>query len=447
MELRDIVRAVRRRRVVVLITVTLVVGVTLGALWTTKVRYRSTVVVSVSPSAASGVSVYEIEYLLPSLAAEASTSTTVEAAVGSLPVSLATRARNSDLMASAEPVTGTSLVRLVVEAGDPGVTAPVANALAEQLVTTETTRRQLEVRAIDTATGLGQSSSRLPLLGAGVVLSLIAGVFAALLAQAYAPLFSDGDDLRRRLGVRVLGNLPATRWLARESDCLLDTTSRLATVPMPARMAAALERASAELDILTRSHDVRTVVVTSLLPREGTTTVAAALATGLAKAGVPTVAVDADLRHAACLQARSGEALGWTVETGIDDMAVRPTSNLRLTVVPRGESRDHPAGLTGRRLPDLLTQLPGQVVLLDTASLATAAETRLAASVADAAVLVVDARKRTVAEVDEALAQLADAGVPIVTVVVNRQRSRRALRPLPARAHAASAVPGRLPHL
>jgi capsular exopolysaccharide synthesis family protein len=206
----------------------------------------------------------------------------------------------------------------------------------------------------------------------GCFLGLLLGVGLALLLERFDRRIRDCAELEDAYGVGVLGAVPFNRAIARPGVEPRSRASREAFGSLRAR-----------LRYSSPDHDVRSLLITSALPREGKTTIAInlAIAEGVAN-NTRTVLVEADLRHPK-LAARLGLAAGpglteiLTRSTNLDAVIqrvqVRDAGPDNLTtagfsVITAGARPPNPIDLLdSRSMVDLLTALSEQfdLIILD----------------------------------------------------------------------------------
>jgi capsular exopolysaccharide synthesis family protein len=173
----------------------------------------------------------------------------------------------------------------------------------------------------------------------------------------------------------------------------------------------------------------RLIAITSPLPGNGKSTVVAALADALAINGSEVLAVDADLR-------KPSLGLEFGIEAAHEGLAEMllgehepgpyilstPVHSVQLLPGGRVGADFAVAHATSRRLPEALNELRSRadVILIDTAPVALAAETSIITSVVDDVILVVDARDLRREALEDTRDQLARAGAKVLGVVLNR---------------------------
>lgn len=146
-------------------------------------------------------------------------------------------------------------------------------------------------------------------------------------------------------------------------------------------------------------HGPRSILVTSSLPGEGKSTVAANLAIAVARSGAEQVLlIDGDLRNPSLarlfgLRAAAGLADYLRGEAGLENLLL-PTHLAGLSLLPAGRAAPEAAALLGsERMRALLAavSLPQRLVVLDSPPLLLAADPAVLSSQVDAVLLVVRA--------------------------------------------------------
>lgn len=170
------------------------------------------------------------------------------------------------------------------------------------------------------------------------------------------------------------------------------------------------------------------LLVTSSVPGEGKSTIAANLALSLAERGKKTVLVDLDLRNPSVAkvlgletQAKAGMA---EVLLGTCSVlqAVQKIPEWGLFLLPGGAAQADPAALfNGKKLESVLNELEKQFdyVILDTSPAAMLADASAVARCADGAVYVVKQDYARIERITEGLDMLTFARVPVLGAILN----------------------------
>jgi polysaccharide biosynthesis transport protein len=276
----------------------------------------------------------------------------------------------------------------------------------EQELTSIEALQTSSARLVDPAvrtTKIGSQKVRNGLIG--LALGLVLGLMLAFLRDALDTRVRSLETIRKRLGLLLLGSLPAPpRRLAR-ADRLVMTEAPMSHEAEPFRSLRA------SLDFANADARARTIMVTSAVDAEGKSTTVGNLAVALARAGRHVVLVDFDLRSPYIhrlfdLPERPGLIDIELGNTSLED-ALRPVAlaeqdstaedrNLptrrggRLEVLPAGHPIKDPDGaelevaITIERLRDR-----ADVVLIDAAPLLPVGDTIALSAYVDAIILVV----------------------------------------------------------
>jgi succinoglycan biosynthesis transport protein ExoP len=258
----------------------------------------------------------------------------------------------------------------------------------------------------------------------GVVLALAGGMSAVGLAATFDAGVATSADVEKRLDLRYLGAVPllrATRRRARSgpinyvveqpfssfSEAFRSLRATIVNGPNPAL--------------------VKTVAVTSALPREGKTTTAICLARSAALQGFRVVIVDCDLRRASL-----GRLLNVQVDNGLLEV-LAGKATLAQALVQDSKTEAHILALSGGPLtPEdvfdspamdrLLSHLGGlyDLVVLDLPPVLPVADARILARRADFAVMVARWRTTPYQAIESALSLLSSNNVEVGGIVLNQ---------------------------
>lgn len=262
------------------------------------------------------------------------------------------------------------------------------------------------------------------------VLGIGAGLAAAFITELAFRGLTTGEDVESRLGLPYLGGVPLVRsvmkWKGAEAD---------APVAHPhSAFAEAFRSLHASI-----GHAIdavpQVIAVTSALPQEGKSTIAAGLARVIALDGGDVVLVDCDLRRRSVNRLIAEERPAGLIEVlrgtaTLDDALVRdgPSGAWLLPIGARRiEPGDHFGGAAMRAL---LAELRGRfaTVILDTAPVLPIADTRTLSTLADAVLFVVRWRKTADHAVASALRLLPGGRARVAGVVLSQLDARRQAR-------------------
>ena len=257
-------------------------------------------------------------------------------------------------------------------------------------------------------------------------LSLIGGMLAGLLLGVAGAFVLRALDSRREredrlqdMGLSVLARVPNLR---------RSRTGRHAFEEAFRFLRTALRFASSD-------HPYGTVAVTSAAEREGKTTTSSQLALAALEAGQTVILVEADAYRPALRRLIASAPdddldgaglLDYLSERATLDEIVKPTATPGLSFVPAGSLETGSiTGLIEQRQGAFIQELAelADLVILDCPPVGPRSDAILIAAIADAVILVVDARNSRPEDVSEAARLLRSARAELVGVVLNRDDS------------------------
>lgn len=395
MELREYVRACRRRWVWIVVPVLLAAGLAAGLTLSREPAYKSSMVLFVTtgsgdPDAgASRLNSYIALLTGPRVAQTVVTKVGAPLTVDGVRKSLSAEVQaGTDLLvvsatdASADRsrsivrAATTELVALVKKLNPPGAEGdgpPPSVSVAQDAVTT---------REPD---GLARN------VGFSAVLGLLLGAIAVAVREATRKTVAEEDDLRR-LGLGTVGTIAIGGRLGRSGH-------------PDEELAEAFRRLRSLLPEVTglRRDEARgaSLLLTGANPKEGTTAVACGLAIAMAETGARVLLVDANLRSPGVgrylsMESSPGLADVLAGRVAVTDVLQDPLDG-RLTVLPPGDHLRDPGEVLAS--PSLGATLRGlterfDIVLVDAPPLHGVADAAVLSKVTDGALLVVRAYAR-----------------------------------------------------
>jgi capsular exopolysaccharide synthesis family protein len=175
------------------------------------------------------------------------------------------------------------------------------------------------------------------------------------------------------------------------------------------------------------------IQVTSAIPGEGKSTIAASLAVSAAAAGTRTVLVDLDLHHPA-----AGKMLGHDSKQGVVDIvlgnteagtALQTHQDLPIWTINAGSIASlHPGVLESRQMRELIQGLAEKfdLVVVDSPPVLAISDPLYISSLVDTTIMVVGWRATSQNDVNDALAALRAAQAPLAGIVLNKVNPARA---------------------
>lgn len=456
-------RMLREHRILIVLVVLVCAGATAAYSFTRESEYQGTAQLSFQEesqsNAVAGVAAQQVSTAVE-LAAKGAETVTSDEVLTQVKQRLRTNLSIDELRDRIKPEIDTSsnLVDVTATSDDPRFAAALANEVAQRAVSVQVRadrdrfariaarlQDELDARlkgvAKDDITGtlaatsgysdrlaslntLAVSATPVKLTTAATVPSdpsspkpirdTVIGAFVGLLLALVLAFARDALDRRLRdvSDIREHLELPVVGIIRREAFGVLPFVDR-GDGRRDGHETEAFRSLRTNTELLDPEHRTRTVVVTSPLPAEGKSTVAAGLALASASAGRLTILVECDLRRP-CLAERFGlepgpglgdylagratpEEVLRTVEL-TDGVSTDAGDTPQLVVVPAGEPTASPTELLGSpRFTELLQELEAvyELVVIDTAPVLAVADALTIVPSADAVLLCVRADQTT----------------------------------------------------
>jgi capsular exopolysaccharide synthesis family protein len=261
------------------------------------------------------------------------------------------------------------------------------------------------------------------------VLGLLAAVGIAFLAEYLDDTVTSADDVQEVAGLPTLGVIPVMSGDSKRSEIY-----RLQTLLSPrSPVAEAYRTLRTNIEFASVDDPLRTVLVTSALPKEGKTTTAGNLAVVFAQAGRQVLLVDCDLRKPSLHQLfnvpnHTGLTTLFRDEAATVSSVAQETEIVRLRIVTTGALPPNPAELLGsRRWHAILERFKNDadLVVIDSPPLQAVTDAAVLAAVVDGTVLVIHARHTRRGAVRHGREALARSGGNVLGVAMNKLKERQ----------------------
>jgi Mrp family chromosome partitioning ATPase len=379
--------------------------------------YSARAVVVFTPRLGAGVGAAELRTLLPSYVVYLTAPSTMERLA---PLTGEDRATLKEAL-QVQLVSETSNLTVSVTLAEPARAARVANVWADEALSFAKEDVLLRARVVAPAVPDTQPSGppRRLFEAAGLLVAAFMAAAVSVLLERGRLRVRTWQEVARATGHPVIGRVPVSRHLGGETwdDPAFDAAIRSIRTSLARQSSGA---------------PVRALVVTSSLPGEGKTTVAAALSMALVRLGTSVLLVDADV-HGRGLSRRFGlrPGAGPGQKPGLADVlrgeaslegCVRPGPLPGLSVLPTSVEADG-SDLFARHFGRVLEAARErfEVVVVDAPPLLVGDDAGTLAVGCDAALLVV-ARDTPAHLAGEAAAGLRDLGVRVLGAVANGAR-------------------------
>jgi polysaccharide biosynthesis transport protein len=265
-------------------------------------------------------------------------------------------------------------------------------------------------------------------LSAGL-LAVIAALASVYIVEAKDKSIKTIDEARALLGLTLLAVIPATNKLRKNADKnagVEDSGQRIIIRDFPrSPISEAYRMLRENLRFMSADKELKVIVVTSSVPQEGKSTVAANLATAIAQKEHKVLLIDADLHRPAqhkIWDINNTQGLSNVIVEQTDTtIAIKPVME-HLHVLTSGVVPPNPAALLdSRRMESLIDTFAAKYnfVIIDTPALNIAADAATLGQMADGVLLVV--RPGVVDSVNAAFAKefLEKSGQNVLGQVIN----------------------------
>jgi capsular exopolysaccharide synthesis family protein len=264
-------------------------------------------------------------------------------------------------------------------------------------------------------------------IGLGFVAGLLLGAGYAVLRSQLDRKLRRAEDVERQFGVTVAAVIPTSPAMVRRKGGLVPLVVGR-KVKDPVHAAEAFLKLRTNLQFMDIDNPPRVIVVTSPMPGDGKSTIAANLAAALSMSDRQVVLIDGDLRRPVVAESFGlVEGAGLTDvligRVGFADVAQQVSSLPNLTVLAAGGTPPNPSELLGskamRRLLDWLAD-SGHTVIIDAPPLLPVTDGAVLTASADGALVVVTAGQTLDTQLTSALASLHAVQGHTLGVVLNR---------------------------
>lgn len=255
----------------------------------------------------------------------------------------------------------------------------------------------------------------------GLLAGLALGIGLAVVAHLLFDNIVHPDDVRAKLGLPVLGVIPAEREGRQLFEALDDRKSDVSEAYYSVRTS---------LRFANPDGPPHSLLVTSTRPGEGKSTTAYAIASTFARSGTRVLLVDADLRKPTFVsQQADGRGLAYLLtseEPLLQYVETTKTDNLSLLAV--GRFTGSAAELLGStRLQRVASEAQAHfdMVVFDGPPVLGLADAPLLGALAEKTLIVVESRQARTSAVGEMIRRLRASGTDIVGVVLTKMREDR----------------------
>lgn len=260
----------------------------------------------------------------------------------------------------------------------------------------------------------------------GVLVGLLLGLAGAFFIEYLDQTVKTSADIKRVLGIPVLGAIPHDPKLRTRSNGRRGDIVTISHLDPDEPSVESYRTLRTNVTFVGAEKPLQFIAVTSPAPREGKSTTAINLALTLAQSGRRTILIDGDLRRSAVHR-----AFGLAQEPGLTDIligavsasdGIRPEVAPSLDLLPSGSTPPNPSELLGSAAMDaLITELRHdyEYIIMDTPPTLPVTDAAVVATSADATILVVKSGYTEESAAQRAIDQLRRVRARIAGAVLN----------------------------
>jgi capsular exopolysaccharide synthesis family protein len=277
-------------------------------------------------------------------------------------------------------------------------------------------------------------ANRLVFLFVGGVFGLGCGLGLAYLAEVTDRSFQTPDEIRKQLGLSILGHIPTLRINEDERKPGSKLEDQLITAHKPKSTEAEAYRGlRTGLYFSTQGKGHQVIQITSPNAGDGKSTLSCNLSISIAQSGKKVVLIDADMRKPRVNKIfgipNSDKGLSTLIEgtSGLEE-SMFPTEIPNLFLIPCGPRPGNPSELlTSPRFPEILSELRDKFdfVMVDTPPVLAVSDPCIVAPRVDGVIVNILLNKNARASATRACEMLANIETRVLGVVVNCFDSRQ----------------------
>lgn len=413
MELNDVLRAIWRRRLLVVIFVAVTTLFAVLFALSRAPKYESVSTLALTPSSEGGfITPEQLDAVLGTYARTAKSSLIKNKAEDKL---------GEPLPGSVETGTspGTGIMQIIgtAETGDDA--AIVAKTVSTAFIRYLSNNKFVQPEIVDPATPPDSPVQPRPplIIAIGIILGLLGGALLAYFVEQLRGRIETASDISDATTVPIIGALPTDRRLSRGPRLIWQEEGT-------AGMQEAIRALRTNLEFQVDDQE-GVIQVTSPLAGEGKSVLVANLGVALAQLGIETLIVDADLRRPRqhlIFDVPNENGLSTALRGQLDSKLRRvKTSVPGLSLIPGGPVAANSTEMLHVRAAPLFETLnqSGAMVLIDTPPVLPVSDARIVARHADGVLLTVAAGKEKPSVLTSAIETLQLAGAKISGIVLN----------------------------
>jgi len=263
----------------------------------------------------------------------------------------------------------------------------------------------------------------------GIVLGFVLAIFISILLSGFNNTIKDVENIYNHFGVPTLGNI--FRWGNKNDEHEVFTHTDPSSP-----YSEAFRHIRANFQFATATKQPPLYLITSPGPGEGKSTIISNLGASLAQNGKKVIIIDADLRKPTIHRRFNLKKREPGLSTFLSDKSINSSEIImdpeipNLDIIPSGPIPPNPSELLGTdRMKDLCNELCTiknyDYVLFDSPPLLVVADGSVLASIATAAILIVDGFSTKIGSLQSAVNTLKGTSIETLGIIVNKLKNSR----------------------
>ncbi len=255
-------------------------------------------------------------------------------------------------------------------------------------------------------------------LALGFILGLLGGIGLAFFIEYLDNTVKDGKDIEQRFGITVLGTVEE---LQGKSDSI---ETYLLEYPL-SPLAENYRLIRSNLLLSSPDHPPRSILITSMLPKEGKTSTTCNLARVLAQNDKKVLIIDCDMRRPrthSLFNVPNSKGLSNYLTGNIEKNSIRAIPDEPLSLITSGPTPPNPAELLQSNKMKVLMKEMLKIydfVLLDSPPIQRVTDSLTLSTLVDGVLLITKSGKTTYDTLESGLKKMHDLHAPILGIVLN----------------------------
>lgn len=252
----------------------------------------------------------------------------------------------------------------------------------------------------------------------GIIMGLFGGIGLALFIEYLDNTIKTPDDIEERYNIPVLATIS-------QSKNKIESLYKVVIDEPSSALAESFKSLRAPILLSSSDSPPKAILITSMAPKDGKTTIATNLATAIAESGSEVLLIDCDLRRPMLHKIfgiENNKGLSTFIAGTSDIKIVQNVQSRNLSIITSGPIPPNPSELLiSKRLKELVQVLKDKFdfIIIDTPPLISVSDTLTVSKIVDASLIVTRFGKTTYEMMNHGLKQMAGIESKVIGTVIN----------------------------